>query len=216
MTSIAFRVLASSDSNEAWFEDAAAADAAVAERLRIPADQLDALRRRITVDPVVVRRDGARWRSRQVWSFRNASASVRVFEMLLIDEELYDHRVTTWPWLGRRGVQLGVVVTDNRSGWQRPEKDIGDGSDVVEAGVSAQPAAVRGVSGDRVRGTEEHRHRHHRGPAVVLRELRTRVGNDDRRNAARSTQRQAGLALDRRRPRTPPVSLRSGKSEVES
>ena len=91
MTSIAFRVLASSDSNEAWFEDVASANAAVAERLRIPSDQLDALRRRITVDPVVVRRDGDRWRSRQVWSFRNASASVRVFEMLLIDEELYDH-----------------------------------------------------------------------------------------------------------------------------
>jgi len=57
----------------------------------MPSDQLDALRRRITVDPVVVRRDGARWRSRQVWSFQNEAGSVRVFEMLLIDEELYDH-----------------------------------------------------------------------------------------------------------------------------
>jgi ethanolamine ammonia-lyase small subunit len=84
-------VLASSGSDEAWFEDVTSANAAVTERLRIPADQLDTLRRRITVDPVVVRRDGARWRSRQVWSFRNETASVRVFEMLLIDEELYDH-----------------------------------------------------------------------------------------------------------------------------
>jgi hypothetical protein len=88
---IAFRVLASSGSDEAWFADAVAADAAVAERLRIPSDQVETLRRRISVDPVVVRRDGARWRSRQVWSVRNEAASVRVFEMLLIDEALYDH-----------------------------------------------------------------------------------------------------------------------------
>lgn len=67
------------------------ANAAVAERLQIPSDQVNALRRRISVDPVVVRRDGARWRSRQVWSVRSEAAVVRVFEMLLIDEELYDH-----------------------------------------------------------------------------------------------------------------------------
>ena len=88
---VAFRVLASSDSDEAWFDDAVSANAAVAERLDIPPDQVDARRRRITVDPVVVRRHGARWRSRQVWSVRNEAASVQVFEMLLIDEELYDH-----------------------------------------------------------------------------------------------------------------------------
>ena len=91
MPSIAFRVLASSDSDELWFDDAASADAAVAQQLGIASDQLEPLRRRITVDPVVVRRDGARWRSRQVWTVRTEAASVRVFEMLLIDEELYDH-----------------------------------------------------------------------------------------------------------------------------
>ena len=84
-------MLASSGSDEAWFEDAESASAAVAERLHIPSDQVDALRRPISVDPVVVRRDGARWRSRQVWSFRYEAASVRVFEMLRIDEALYDH-----------------------------------------------------------------------------------------------------------------------------
>jgi hypothetical protein len=84
-------VLASSGSDEGWFEDTASAYTGVAERLHIPSDQVEALRRRISVDPVVVRRDGARWRSRQVWSVRNETASVRVFEMLLIDEELYDH-----------------------------------------------------------------------------------------------------------------------------
>ena len=84
-------MLASSGSDEAWCEDTASANAAVAERLHIPSDQVDALRRRISVDPIVVRRDGARWRSRQVWSVRTEAAAVRVFEMLLIDEELYDH-----------------------------------------------------------------------------------------------------------------------------
>ena len=87
----AFRVLASSGSDEAWFDDAAAADAAVARHLGVPPERLDSLRRRITVDPVVVRRDGGRWRSRQVWAVGNEAASVRVFEMLFIDEELYDH-----------------------------------------------------------------------------------------------------------------------------
>jgi hypothetical protein len=91
MPSIAFRVLASSGPDEVWFDDAASADIAVAEQLGITSDRLEPLRRRITVDPVVVRRDGARWRSRQVWNFRTEAASVRVFEMLLIDEELYDH-----------------------------------------------------------------------------------------------------------------------------
>jgi hypothetical protein len=90
-TRIAFRVLASSGSDEEWFEDAASADAAVGRRLDVVPERLDSLRRRITVDPVVVRRDGARWRSRQVWALGTDVSSVRVFEMLLIDEELYDH-----------------------------------------------------------------------------------------------------------------------------
>jgi hypothetical protein len=91
MTRVAFRVLASSGSDEAWFDDVASADAAVATQLGIPPAMVDQLRRRITVDPIVVRRDGARWRSRHVWSVRTDTASVRLFEMLRIDEELYDH-----------------------------------------------------------------------------------------------------------------------------
>jgi hypothetical protein len=90
MTSIAFRVLASG-SDELWFEDKVSANTAVAQHLEVSSDQAEALRRGLIVDPVVVRRNGMRWRSRQVWSFRNERASVRVFEMLLIDEELYDH-----------------------------------------------------------------------------------------------------------------------------
>jgi hypothetical protein len=86
---IAYRVASGAD--ESWFDDAAAADAAVAQHLGLSRAQLQPLRRRITVDPIVVRRDGARWRSRQVWSVRTDAAAVRVFEMLRIDEALYDH-----------------------------------------------------------------------------------------------------------------------------
>jgi hypothetical protein len=86
---IAFR-LTIGDTEE-WFDTASAVDAAVANTLGLSMEQLEPARRRITVDPVVVRRDGARWRSRHVWSFRSASASARVYEMLRIDEAAYDH-----------------------------------------------------------------------------------------------------------------------------
>ena len=85
----AYRVV--NGAEEAWFDEAAAADAAVAARLAVPPSALAPLRRRITVDPVVVRRNGARWRSRQVWDVRTDGTAVRVFEMLLIDESVYDH-----------------------------------------------------------------------------------------------------------------------------
>jgi hypothetical protein len=86
---IAFRVV--SPDGEQWFDDTAAADAAVAIRLGVAPSAIESLRRRITVDPVVVRRDGARWRSRQVWTVRSGEMSVRVFEMLQIDEAVYEH-----------------------------------------------------------------------------------------------------------------------------
>ena len=86
---IAYRVV--SGAEEEWFDEAAAADAAVAARLKRTASDLASLRRRITVDPVVVRRNGARWRSRQVWAVHNGATAVRIFEMLQIDEALYDH-----------------------------------------------------------------------------------------------------------------------------
>lgn len=86
---IAYRVVTPTD--EQWLELPAEADAVVADRLAITLAEVDSLRRRITVDPVVVRRDGVRWRSRQVWSFRSGDVAVRVFEMLQIDEALYDH-----------------------------------------------------------------------------------------------------------------------------
>ncbi|HTM04873.1 MAG TPA: hypothetical protein VL173_15295 [Vicinamibacterales bacterium] len=85
----AYRVV--SGAEEDWFDEAAVADAAVAARLDIAPSDLASVRRRIALDPVVVRRNGSRWRSRQVWNFRTHGATVRVFEMLLIDEALYDH-----------------------------------------------------------------------------------------------------------------------------
>lgn len=88
---IAYRVVSPGADGEEWFDDAVTADAAVAGRLDVASSAIESLRRRITVDPVVVRRDGARWRSRQVWTVRSGERSVRIFEMLQIDEELYEH-----------------------------------------------------------------------------------------------------------------------------
>ena len=88
---IAYRVATLSGDGEEWFDDAAAADVAVAQRLGLTSAQLEPLRRRVTVDPVVVRRDGDRWRSRQVWTVRSDTGTIRIYEMLHIDEAVYDH-----------------------------------------------------------------------------------------------------------------------------
>lgn len=88
---IAYRVVTGTTSGEEWFDQAAAADAAVAGQLGVEPSVVDSLRRRITADPVVVRRDGERWRSRQVWTLRSGETSVRVYEMLKVDEAAYDH-----------------------------------------------------------------------------------------------------------------------------
>ena len=88
---IAYRVVTGPTSGEEWFDEAAAADGAVAGRLGVDPSTIESLRRRITADPVVVRRDGVRWRSRQVWHVRSGEMSVRVYEMLKVDEAAYDH-----------------------------------------------------------------------------------------------------------------------------
>ena len=90
MSQVAYRLLSPPDVEE-WFDDAAGADAAVAQRLGLTPDQIVLLRRRITIDPIVVRRNSARWRSREVWSIRSDTGTIRVFEMVWIDETLYDH-----------------------------------------------------------------------------------------------------------------------------
>jgi hypothetical protein len=86
-----YRITDSSGLHEEWANDSAAADTAAARRLGVSPDLIDSLRRRITVDPVVVRHQDARWRSRQVWSARSGDLAVRIFEMLQIDEAVYDH-----------------------------------------------------------------------------------------------------------------------------
>ena len=86
-----YRVTDSNGSNEEWVDAPAAADAVAARRIGVPPDQIEGLRRRITLDPVVVRHEAARWRSRQVWSVRSGDTAVRIFEMLQIDEAVYDH-----------------------------------------------------------------------------------------------------------------------------
>jgi len=86
-----FLVVTPGVDSEEWCESASAAEAAIARRLGLTPEQVDALRRRITVDPLVVRHDGSRWRSRQAWNFRSDAASLRLYEMLQIDEALYEH-----------------------------------------------------------------------------------------------------------------------------
>jgi hypothetical protein len=88
---IRYRITDLLELNEEWVDDPAAADAAVGRRLGIDAGRVERLRRRVTVDPVVVRREGARWRSRQIWSVRSDDVTIRIFEMLQIDEAVYDH-----------------------------------------------------------------------------------------------------------------------------
>jgi hypothetical protein len=88
---VAYRLVTPAGSDEEWHADLATAHAAVATRLGIDAASLQEAARRVTVDPVVVRHHGARWRSRQVWDYRSPKMTVRLFEMLRIDEALYDH-----------------------------------------------------------------------------------------------------------------------------
>ena len=86
-----YRITDAIGQHEEWADDPAGVDASVARRLGMSASDVESLRRRITVDPVVVRRDGARWRSRQVWHVRSSTSSARIYEMLRIDEAVYDH-----------------------------------------------------------------------------------------------------------------------------
>jgi hypothetical protein len=87
MAARAYRLVAGAA--EEWFDDLEAAHAAIAARLGIT--DLETHRTRTTTDPVVVRRDDGRWRSAGVWLFRAPSVTVRLFEMIRVDEEAYDH-----------------------------------------------------------------------------------------------------------------------------
>ena len=86
-----YRIVDANGLNEEWRDSAPAADAVAAQRLAITSGDAESARRRITVDPVVIRRDGSRWRSRTVWSLRSGDRAVRIYEMLKVDEAAYDH-----------------------------------------------------------------------------------------------------------------------------
>ena len=83
--------LASGAGEDEWFDTLDAAEAVVASRIGIDAAGIQQSRRRVTADPVVIRRDGARWRSAGMWIYRSSAASARVFEMVRVDEAAYDH-----------------------------------------------------------------------------------------------------------------------------
>jgi hypothetical protein len=91
MSETARRYRIADEANEQWFDDLAAAHAAIAARLGLEAGDVEASGRRVTVDPVVVRHEDARWRSRSAWIYRSPSATARLLEMLRIDEAVYDH-----------------------------------------------------------------------------------------------------------------------------
>ena len=82
---------AATGATEQWFDDLAAAHRAIAAHLGVDANGLDDRRRRVNADPLVVRRDGARWRSGGMWIYRSGAASARLFEMVRVDEAAYDH-----------------------------------------------------------------------------------------------------------------------------
>ena len=86
----AYRIVAA-DGGDVWFDDLAAAHTEVAARLGVAGAELSALQRRVNTDPVVVRRDDARWRSGAGWIYRSGAATVRVVEMIRVDEAQYDH-----------------------------------------------------------------------------------------------------------------------------
>jgi len=89
-----YRVLTTAGANapdEGWFSDLPAAVDAVAARLGTGTADAEALRKAVNLDPVVVWRDGVRWRSRGIWNIRRGDAAVRIYEMLRIDEAQYDH-----------------------------------------------------------------------------------------------------------------------------
>jgi hypothetical protein len=86
-----YRIVDTNGLNEEWRDTAPAADSVAAQRLGITSGETESLRRRITVDPVVIRREGSRWRSRTVWNLRSGERAVRIYEMLKVDEAAYDH-----------------------------------------------------------------------------------------------------------------------------
>ena len=83
--------LAAADGSDEWFDTIAAAQGAIASRLSIAAGDVEASRRRISTDPIVVRRADGRWRSVAGWMYKSAAGTLRVVEMIRVDEAQYDH-----------------------------------------------------------------------------------------------------------------------------
>ena len=81
-----------------WYPTLDEATRAIAERLGLGAADPAAYRRPVSIDPLVVRRDTARWRSVRAWHYRapapvegQGTATLRLYEMIQVDEAAYDH-----------------------------------------------------------------------------------------------------------------------------
>ena len=91
-------VTGGADTGEQWCDSLDEVGADLARRLALSAEDVASRRVAVSLDPIVVLHDGARWRSRGAWRYRGqapqsggTAPSARVYEMLRIDEAQYDH-----------------------------------------------------------------------------------------------------------------------------
>jgi hypothetical protein len=80
-----------SSADDEWYDDQPSASRALGRWTGIPESDIEARAKRVSLDPVVVRRPDGRWRSTTAWSYRGPTGAARLFEMLLVDEAKYDH-----------------------------------------------------------------------------------------------------------------------------
>ena len=94
-----FRIeVTGSSAGEQWYDSLEEVGAELASRLALSPEKVATQRVAVSLDPIVVMHEGARWRSRAAWRYRGVSAasggaapSARVYEMVRIDEAQYDH-----------------------------------------------------------------------------------------------------------------------------
>ena len=77
--------------DDEWYDDQASASRSVERWTGIGETELDARATRVALDPVVVRRPDGRWRSARAWKYRGPTGAVHLFDMILIDEQAYEH-----------------------------------------------------------------------------------------------------------------------------
>ena len=77
--------------DDEWYDDRPSAVRAITRWTGIVESDTDARAMRVALDPVVARRPDGRWRSTAAWKYRGPVGAVHLFEMILIDEQAYEH-----------------------------------------------------------------------------------------------------------------------------